>query len=72
MTEEEQILYMQIRLLRMTAEKRHISLKEAALLFEQYDVLSFIRQGYGIFHVEGDKAIFNEVRLYLKSKGAEI
>lgn len=72
MEEKEQILFMQIRILRMAAEKFAISLKQAAMLFDAYNVLSFIREGFGIFHVEGDEAVFEEVKDYLKSKGASV
>lgn len=72
MNESEQILFMQIRLLRMMAEKYSISLKEAAEIFGQYNVLPFIRDGFGIFHVEGDDAVFEEVKGFLKSKGASL
>lgn len=72
MSEAQQILFMQIRLLRMLAEKYALSLKQAAEIFGQYNVLPFIREGYGIFHVEGDEAIFEEVKSYLLSKGAAL
>ncbi|MCR4823454.1 MAG: DUF3791 domain-containing protein [Treponema sp.] len=72
MDEEKQITYMQIRLIRMTAEKMQISLYDATLLFEKYNILSFIRQGFGIFHVEGDKAVFEEVQKHLLMKGGTI
>lgn len=63
---------MQIRLLRIMAEKYSLSLKEAAEIFRRYDVLPFIRDGFGIFHVEGDEAVFEEVKAYLQSKGAAV
>lgn len=72
MTQAQQILFMQIRLLRIMAEKYSLSLKEAAEIFRQYDVLPFIREGFGIFHVEGDEAVFEEIKAYLKSKGAVV
>ena len=72
MKEAQQILFMQIRILRMMAEKYSMSLKEAAELFGQYNVLPFIREGFGIFHVEGDEAVFEEVKGFLKSKGASL
>ena len=72
MSESQQILFMQIRLLRMMAEKYALSLKQAAEIFKKYNVLPFIREGYGIFHVEGDEAIFEEVKSYLYSKGAAL
>lgn len=72
MNESQQILFMQIRILRMMAEKYSFSLKQVAELFGQYDVLTFIREGFGIFHVEGDEAVFEEVKAYLQAKGANV
>lgn len=72
MEESEQILFMQIRILRMAAERFSITLKQAAALFDTYSVLPFIRECFGIFHVEGDEAVFEEVKDYLKSKGASV
>ena len=72
MTESQQILFMQIRILRMMSEKYSLSLKQAAEIFGQYNVLNFIREGFGIFHIEGDEAVFEEVQSYLQSKGAAV
>ncbi|MDY2839815.1 MAG: DUF3791 domain-containing protein [Treponema sp.] len=72
MNESQQILFMQIRILRMMAEKYSLSLKQVADIFGQYDVLTFIREGFGIFHVEGDEAVFEEVKAYLQEKGANV
>jgi len=72
MDEQQQILYMQVRLLRMASEKFGISLKETAELFRTFDVLSYIRVGWGIFHTEGDEAVFLDVKQYLKNKGADV
>lgn len=72
MNEEQQILFMQIRLIRMTSEKLELTLKETAELFDKFKVLSFIRSCWGIFHVEGDNAVYEEIREYLISKGAAI
>lgn len=70
MNEEQQILFMQIRLIRMTSEKLGLTLKQAAELFDKFKVLSFIRDCWGIFHIEGDNAVYEEIREYLISKGA--
>lgn len=35
-----------------------------------FDVLRYIRECFGIFHVEGDEAVFEDVKAYLKAKGA--
>ena len=72
MNEQQQILYMQVRILRMASERFGISLKEAALLFKKFEVLSYIRVGWGIFQTEGDEAIFVDVKQFLKNKGADI
>ena len=56
----------------MMAEKYSLSLKEAAEIFGQYNVLPFIREGFGIFHVEGDEAVFEEIKDFLKAKGAAL
>ena len=72
MNEAQQILFMQIRILRMMAEKYGLTLKHAAQIFAAYNVLPFIREGFGIFHVEGDEAVFEEVKGSLKSKGASL
>lgn len=69
MSESQQILYMQIRILRMCADKFGLSLRETANLFARYDVLSFISEAFGIFHVEGDDSVFEETKSYLLSKG---
>ena len=72
MNETEQILFMQIRILRMMAEKYELTLKHAAQIFKTYNVLPFIREGFGIFHVEGDEAVFEEVKDFLNTKGVSL
>ena len=69
MNENQQILLMQIRLLRAVARKYSLSLKQAVEVFKSNDVLHFIREGFGIFHVEGDDAVLEDVEEYLRSKG---
>ena len=72
MNEQQQILFMQVRILRIAAQRFNLSLKDAALLFKKFDVLRYIREGFGIFHVEGDEAVFEDVKAYLKAKGANL
>jgi hypothetical protein len=47
-------------------------LKATAELFKRFDVLRYIRECFGIFHVEGDEAVFEDVRAYLKAKWANL
>lgn len=56
----------------MVSERMGMSLHDVAQLFEKYDVLAFIRDGFGIFHVEGDNAVYEEVKEFLLSKGASL
>ncbi len=56
----------------MASERLNLSLKETAGLFKKFDVLRYIREGFGIFHVEGDEAVFDDVKSYLKIKGASV
>lgn len=72
MNEQQQILFMQIRILRIAAKSFNLSLEETALLFKKFDVLKYIREGFGIFHVEGDEAVFEDVKSYLKIKRANV
>lgn len=72
MNEQQQILFMQIRILRMASERFNLSLKETAQLFKKFDVLKYIRECFGIFSVEGDEAVFDDVKGYLKIKGAAV
>ena len=69
MSERSQITYMQVRIARMATEKWNLSIAEVAKLFHQYQVFEFIRDCFGIFHVEGDEAIWEDIIPYLKTKG---
>ena len=69
MTERNQITHMQVRMARMGSERWNLSVDEVARLFSQYQVFEYIRDCYGIFHVEGDEAIWEDLVPYLKSRG---
>lgn len=63
---------MQARLLRLASEEWNISIQEANELFHKYNVLKFIEDCYGIFHMEGDYTIFDEIKILLENKGADV
>ncbi len=71
MSEKSEIIFMQVRLLRIASEKWNIPIPAAAALFEQYDIFSFIEDCYDVFHMEGDDAVFSEIKTLLKCKGVE-
>ena len=72
MEEKRQILFMQVRILKMASEKFKLSLADTARLFKKHDVLTYIRNFYRLFYMEGDKAILADVKNYLKTQGANI
>ena len=69
MSERKQIIHMQVRIARMATEKWNLPVAEVAKLFRQYQVFEYIRDCFGIFHVEGDEAIWEDVVPYLRSRG---
>lgn len=70
--EEQQILYMQVRLARMASERWCKPLCDITEIFASYGVLGYIHETFGILHVQGDEANINDIEQYLKKKGAEI
>ena len=49
---------------------RKLSGKEVSLLFERYEVFSYIREFYDVLHTTGHNYINNDINIYLKSRGA--
>lgn len=72
MDEKLQILYMQMRLVRMAARKWKTTIARAARFFDENGVFKYIENFFGVFHVEGDLAVFNDIINYLKNKGADV
>ena len=72
MNEKEEILFMQIRLIRLAAEEWKLSMDKVLSLFKQANVLDYIEKAYGIFHCEGDEAVLQDVKEYLDAKGLKI
>ena len=72
MSEKSEIIFMQVRMLRLAAEEWNISVPKAAELFEKYGVLQFIEDCYGVFHMEGDRAVFDEIKTLLNHKGVDV
>ncbi len=72
MDEKLQILYMQMRLVRMAAKKWKTTVARAARFFDENGVFRYIEDFFGVFHVEGDLAVFDDIKIYLKNKGADV
>ena len=72
MDEKIQILYMQMRMVRMAARKWKTTVARAARFFDENGVFHYIEDFFGVFHVEGDLAVFDDIKKYIKNKGADI
>ena len=72
MSEQTEIVFMQARLLRLASEEWHISVQKVNELFNKYDILQFVEDCYGVFHMEGDYAVFEEIKAVLKNKGVDM
>lgn len=76
MSERQQIIYMQTRIMRLASERWKKPMEIVAKLFAEYKALQYIEECFDMFHVEGDEAILEDVEIYLKNrgmgKGAEI
>lgn len=72
MDEKLQILYMQMRIVRMAARKWKTTIAHVARFFDENGVFKYIENFFGVFHVEGDLAVFNDIINYLKNKGTDV
>ena len=71
MDEQEQIAYMQTRITRMAASRWGMAINAAANLFAYYGVFEYIERHYGLFHLQGDDAVFSDVEAFIRSKGGD-
>jgi hypothetical protein len=56
---------MQVRIARLFAERRGLSLTDAARLMAQAGSFDFIANNFAALHVEGDEAVLDEVVAYM-------
>ena len=72
MTEEHQIVHMLVRVPRLAAQRWCMFLTQAMSILGPYDALGYIRRNFGLFHMEGDEAVLDDVEEYLAAKGVAI
>ena len=72
MDRKDEMILIQVRLLRLAAKIWHKEMPEVAKLFSQFKVYDFMQDMYEEFHVQGDSANLNEVETYLKSQGVQL
>ena len=61
-----------MRIVRMAARKWKTTIAHVARFFDENGVFKYIENFFGVFHVEGDLAVFNDIINYLKNKGADV
>lgn len=69
MNERLQILYMCARIVRLASERWGRSISEVNRLFCENGVYRYIHDYWGIFHVEGDEAVLDDIAEHLRQKG---
>ena len=67
MSEKEEIIFMQTRLVRLASKEWHLPVDEIFNIFGKADVLGYIEKCYGIFHCEGE-----DITEFLQRKGIQI
>lgn len=72
MSKRGEIIFMQVRLLRLASEEWHMPIQKVNILFDKYSILKFVENCYDVFHMEGDYAVFNEIKTLLKNKGVDV
>lgn len=72
MSERAEIIFMQTRLIRLASEEWHTTIQKVNVLFDQYGILKFIEDCYDVFHMEGDDAVFNEIKTVLRNRGLDV
>ncbi|MBO7061844.1 MAG: DUF3791 domain-containing protein [Fibrobacter sp.] len=72
MDRKDEMILIQVRLLRLAAKTWHKEMPEVAKLFSQFKVYDFMQDMYEEFHVQGDSANLNEVEAYLRSQGVQL
>ncbi len=69
MGERLQILYMQVRLLRLASERWNSTIDDTAKVFKDKGVFDYIAELWDLFHVEGDTAVLEDINEYIEAKG---
>jgi len=72
LSEKEEILFMETRLIRLASEKWHLPIDKIIAVFRENDILRYIEVGYNIFHCEGDEAVLEDIEELIKRKKVDI
>lgn len=72
MSEAEEIRYMKARLVRLASDEWGLTIEQVADLFAEHEVFHYISDYYGIFHVEGDYAVLDDIKQFLHTRGVTV
>ncbi len=64
------IFMLQVRLFRLAQLKWGVSAEECDIIFEKYDVNSYIETCYEEYHVQGDDANLLDIESYIENRKA--
>lgn len=53
-------------------EENKLTGKEVYELFEKYEVLKYLQDGYDMLHTQGDRWIMNDINEFLKIRGHNV
>lgn len=64
-----EVLFMELRLLRLFREKFHLSGREANEIFVEHKIWDYIEECYEALHVSSDECALDEIETLLRNKG---
>lgn len=70
MERRQQIIYMQVRLVRKAAEAWGVPIDGAVKRLAAFQVPQYIEDNYDLLHMEGDEAIFADITQLMERRGA--
>lgn len=59
---------MQTRIVRLASERWNMPMENVVDVFNKYNIFEYIDAGYGIFHCEGDEAVFEDISELIQKK----
>ena len=71
MPERSQMIHMLVRIARLAAERWGMPLSRAAMILGSSDAFYYISRNFGLFHMEGDEAVLDDVEEFLAAKGVQ-
>ena len=65
-----EVLFMEVRLLRQFCEEHGLSMASANSLFDAHGIWHYIEECYDVLHMSGDEYILGDIDGILAAKGA--